>query len=67
LTPKDKIVIYYGGEKALEKVLEKNKKIILAETKARDIKKGFPSKELFDQQRGIEIDKTHLTLAIKKI
>ncbi|MCD6500606.1 isoleucine--tRNA ligase [bacterium] len=67
LTPKDKIVIYYQGEKSLESILEKNKGNILKDTKAKDIKKGFPKKELFLEKKEIKIDQAHLTLAIKKI
>ncbi len=66
-TPKDKIVIYYQGEKDLKVVLEKNKKIILSETKANYIEKGLPEKEVLAYEKTIKINKKELSLAIKKV
>lgn len=66
-TPKDKIVIYYQGEKDLKVVLGKNKKNILSETRAGEIKKGLPEKEVLAGEKTVEINGKELSLAIEKV
>lgn len=60
LTPKDKVLIRYDGDTELIKILEKNKKTILAETKAKDFKSGKGVKE-------IKINQQSFWLTIKKL
>ncbi|MCJ7786997.1 DUF5915 domain-containing protein, partial [Patescibacteria group bacterium] len=66
LTPKDKIIIYCECQEKLKKVLEKNKKDILTETKARELKIGkLEEKKL--KPREIKIDNEKLNLVVKKV
>jgi len=66
-TPEDKIVIYYQGEKDLKTILEKNKENILSETRAEEIKEGFPEKEVLAGEKTIKINKKEISLSIKKV
>jgi len=62
LTPKDKISVQYYSDPELNKILEKNKKIILTQTQA----KGFCiAKKPLGQS--IKIDQQALWLAIKRL
>jgi len=65
-TPKDKIIIYYEAEKELKKFLEDNKKNILSDTKAKDIKENIPD-EISESRKIMEIDKKEIHLGIKKV
>jgi len=65
-TPKDKIIIYYEAKKELKKFLEDNKKNILSDTKAKDIKENIPD-EISEKKKIIEIDKKEIHLGIKKV
>ena len=66
LTPKDKIIIYCECQEKLKKVLEKNKKDILAETKTRELRIGkLEEKKL--KPREIKIDNEKLNLIVKKV
>jgi len=67
LTPKDKIIIYCECQEKLKKVLEKNKKDILAETKAEDFLFGKKPKKIFNIKKDLKVDQTKLWVAIKKI
>ncbi len=67
LTPKDKIIIYCECQEKLKKVLEKNKKDILEETKARDFLFGKKLKKIFDIEKNLKVGQTKLWLAIEKI
>jgi len=67
LIPKEKIIIYYQCQEKLKKVLEKNKKDILAETKAKDFIFGEKPNKIFDIEKDLKVDQTKLWLAIKKI
>jgi len=67
LTPKDKIIICCECQEELKKVLQKNKKEILAETRARDFLFGKKPKKVFDTEKDLKVDQTKLWLAIKKI
>ncbi len=66
LTPKDKIIIYCECPEKLKKVLEKNKKDILAETKAKDFLFGKKPKKVFDTEKDLKVDQTKLWLAINR-
>jgi isoleucyl-tRNA synthetase len=66
-TPKDKIIIYYRGEKDLKAILEKNKKNILLETRAEEIKEGFQEKEVLAGEKTVKINEKELSLSIKKV
>ena len=66
LTPKDKIIIYCECQEKLRKVLEKNKKDILAETRAKELKIGkLEEKKL--KPREIKIDNEKLNLVVRKV
>ena len=66
LTPKDKIIIYCKCQEKLKKVLEKNKKDILAETKAKELKiVKLEEKKL--KPREIKINNEKLNLVVKKV
>jgi len=67
LIPKEKIIIYYQCQEKLKKVLEKNKKDILVETKAKDFIFGEKPNKIFDIEKDLKVDQTKLWLAIKKI
>ncbi len=67
LTPKDKVSIYCSGSPQLVKVLTENKKTILKETKAKDLKDRFPEKETFSGEKTIKLEDEELRLAIKKV
>jgi len=66
-TPEDKIIIYYQGEKDLKVILEKNKENILSETRAEEIKKGLPEKEVSAGEKTVKINKKEFLLSIKKV
>ena len=65
--PKDKALIRYSGEPGLRAILEKNKNLILKETKSQKFEAGERPKLVFDVERNIKIDQQELWLAIKKI
>ncbi|MBI2626429.1 MAG: class I tRNA ligase family protein, partial [Candidatus Nealsonbacteria bacterium] len=78
LTPKDKISVRYFGTPGLNKILEKNKKNILAEIKAKNFKLGKeplfapPSPMLrrasnASEGKEVKIDQQNIWLAIRKI
>jgi isoleucyl-tRNA synthetase len=65
LTSRDKILIYYLGTRTLNKILKKNKKFILKETRARDLE--FSKRPRFEAEKNIEISQEQVWLGIKKI
>jgi len=67
LKPKDKILILGLGTEELNRVLKKNRKIILRETKAKDFILKRELKKVFDIERNAQIDKGRLWLALKKL
>ncbi|XOB41446.1 MAG: isoleucine--tRNA ligase [Candidatus Nealsonbacteria bacterium] len=66
LTPKDKIIIYCECQEKLKKVLQKNKKDILTETKAKDFILGGKIKKAFNAEKEMQIGQQKLWLGIKK-
>lgn len=67
LTPADKISIYASGDDSLVRILNKNKKLILTETKAEGFNIEKKSKEMFDIKKEIMVDKQKIWLAIKQV
>jgi len=67
LIPKDKIIIYCESQDELRKILDKNRKVILAETKAKDFIFGKKPEETFEIERDLKVEQIKLWLAIKKI
>jgi len=67
LKPVDKISIYASGDDFLVRLLNKNKKLILTETKAEDLNSTEKSKAEFDLEKELTIDQKRLSLAIKKL
>ena len=67
LVPKDRISIQYFGDSELNKILERNKKVILDRTKAEDFILRRKLKKVFLAERELKIDQQKLWLAIKKI
>lgn len=65
--PKDKASIRYSGGLEIGKMLERNKKIILEETKSQEFEAGERPKLVFDVERNVNIDQQELWLAIRKI
>ncbi len=66
LTPKDKISIVYLGESSLNRILDKNKKIILKETLAKNFSLGKKPDKKLKIEKEIKIDTMDLWLGIKK-
>lgn len=67
LKPNNRILINYFGAPDLNKILEKNKKNILNETKADNIIKKEKSDTRFDLEKEIKVEQQKLFLSIKKI
>jgi isoleucyl-tRNA synthetase len=67
LKPKDKISVQCFGTPELNKILEKNKKIILTETKAKDFLLKEKVKQTFLREEELKIGQQKLWLAIKKL
>jgi isoleucyl-tRNA synthetase len=65
LKPSNQIIVQVFTEGELNKILEKNKKIILIETKAKDLK--LKEKGKFRVKKEIEIEGQKLQLTIKKV
>ncbi|MDP1538462.1 MAG: class I tRNA ligase family protein [bacterium] len=67
LKPKDEILVQCSGTPELNKILEKNKKIILTETKAKDFLLKEKVEQTFLREEELKIDQQKLWLAIKKL
>ncbi len=67
LKPRHRILVQYFGSVELNKALEKNKKIILKEIKAKDFILRPKLKKVFLVEREVKVDQQKLWLAIKKI
>jgi len=67
LKPKHQVLISYLGNKQINKVLAKNKKVILETTKAQELKLKEKKKIKFDLGKEIKVEGEKLWLAIKKI
>ncbi len=67
LKPKDRILIRYSGTSDLNKILFKNKDLIISETKAKDFLLGERPKAVFDIEKEIKVGAETLWLAIKKL
>ena len=67
LIPKDRVVIYYSSGPELGEILTKNKKIILEETKSKDIQTSSSETQSFCGEKKIKINKEEIFLAIKKV
>jgi len=65
--PEDKILIQYFGVAELNDILNRNRLIILKETKAKDFWLGERPKQVFEVEREVKINGMKLWLAIKKI
>jgi isoleucyl-tRNA synthetase len=67
LKPKDKILIRYSGSAELNKILEKHKKAILKETKAKDFVQKRKLKKVFKIEREVLVNQNKLWLAVKRL
>jgi len=65
--PQHRISVQYFGAAALNKILTKNKRFILKETKAKDFRLKEKLKKVFDVERQVKISQQGLWLAIKKL
>ena len=65
--PKDKILVRYSGTSNLNEILNRNKKFILKETKAKSFETSRRPKLVFNIEKEVEIDQHKLWLGIKKI
>ena len=66
LKPKDKISLSYFGPDQLNKVLEKNKSLILEDGKIKNLTQKEEKKEIFAAEKEVEVDRQKIWLAIKK-
>lgn len=66
LKPKDKILLGYFGSDELNKILEKNKNLILEEGKIKNLIKKEDRKEFFAAEKEVLVDQQKIWLAIKK-
>ncbi|KPJ73222.1 isoleucyl-tRNA synthase [Parcubacteria bacterium DG_74_1] len=64
--PEDKVSINYFGSGGLNKILEKNKNLILKEGKIKNLARKEKEKEVFAAEKEIMVDQQKLWLAIKK-
>ena len=65
LKPKDKIIVQFSGRDELNKILMKNKKLILEKVKAKDLLLNKKPKISLDIEREIEINQEKLSIGIK--
>jgi len=65
--PKDIISVQYFGTKGLNKILTRNKTLVLKETKAKDFRLGRKLKKVFNVEEEIKVGQQQLWLAIKKL
>ncbi|MDO8435900.1 MAG: isoleucine--tRNA ligase [bacterium] len=67
LKPENKILVVYSAGPKLNKILERNKKFLLAEAKVKDLICEDKFKKSLDAKKDIMVDKEKLLLAIKKV
>ena len=67
LKPRHRILVRYSGPSNLNKILARNKSLILEETKAKDFQLGKRPKRAFDIRKETKVDGQKLWLAIKKL
>ena len=67
LKPENKIWVRYSGTKNLNKILTRNKKLILKEAKVKDLILGERSKKVFKIKKELKVGQEKLWLAVKKI
>jgi isoleucyl-tRNA synthetase len=65
--PRHEIIIYSSGDKELNDVLQRNKDVVLKETKAKNIEFGRKEKMAFGSERETSFGQKNLWLAIKKV
>jgi len=65
--PRHRILVQCSGTPELNKILVRNKSLILEETKAKDFQLGERPKLVFDIERTVKVDDQKLWLAIKKL
>jgi isoleucyl-tRNA synthetase len=65
LKPKDKIIVQFSGRDELNKILIKNKKLILEKVKAKDLLLNKKPKISLNIEREIEINQEKLSIGIK--
>jgi len=65
LKPKDRIVVQFSGEGRLNKILMKNKKLILEKVKAKDLLLTKKPKMSPDIEKEVEINQEKLSIGIK--
>ncbi len=63
--PKDKIIIYYSGNKNLREFLEQNKKLILSQTRAKDFISQKREKQVFDIEKQFELNGQEIWLGLR--
>jgi len=67
LKPKDRIMAWYWGSKETDKIMEKNKKIIIKEANLKDLLPKQKTKERFTSEIEVAVDRQKFNLAIKKV
>jgi isoleucyl-tRNA synthetase len=66
LKPRHRILVRYSGPSNLNKILARNKSLILEETKAKDFQLGKRTKRVFGIEKEKKVDSQKLWLAIRK-
>ena len=67
LTQKEEILIFFTASPYWNQIVEKNKNFILQKTKARDLKLGEKSSEVFEKEKQIRVDEEKLWIKIKRL
>ena len=67
LTQKEEILIFFTASPYWNQIVEKNKNFILQKTKARDLKLGEKSSEVFEKEKQIKVDEEKLWIKIKRL
>jgi len=65
--PRHRILVRYSGTPNLNKILVRNKSLILEETKAKDFQLGERPKRVFGIEKETKVDGQKLWLAIRKL
>ena len=66
LKPKDRVSLSYFGSDELNKILEKNKSLILEDGKIKNLTQEEEKREIFAAEKEVEVDRQKIWLAIKK-
>jgi len=63
--PRDKIIIYYSGDKDLTTLLTRNKELVLSQVIVEDLILGRKAKQIFNIEKEFKVDGQNLWLGLK--